>query len=89
MTGCMQYRSHRFTFRCSICLDAINSEKPVRTVVMCKHAFHSECLLDWIKLKEFCPNCKKEFDVKAIEKYEAALLSGVEQKVKLKNDKRS
>ena len=42
-------------------------------IVLCGHYFHSECLLDWIKMKEFCPNCKKEFDKKAIVEFEKSL----------------
>lgn len=39
-------------------------------------------------MKEFCPNCKKEFDKKAIEKYEALVRSSVGEKVTLKIDKK-
>lgn len=39
-------------------------------------------------MKEFCPNCKKEFDKKAIEKYEAMLRSSVNEKVTSKIDRK-
>ena len=56
--------------RCSICLDELGSERPVRQVLLCGHQFHSECLLDWARQKESCPNCKKQFDKKALREFE-------------------
>jgi hypothetical protein len=72
--------------RCSICLDGLGEDRPIRRVLMCGHLFHSECLLDWIKLKESCPNCKKQFDKKAIGDFEKKQADGpVSEKSKLKD----
>lgn len=60
---------------CSICLEANEGGKEVRKVGFCGHGFHSECLMDWIKEKEFCPNCKTDFSKKAIKEYEENLSS--------------
>ena len=59
---------------CTICLETNDAHKQVRKVFMCGHLFHSECLLDWVKLKEFCPNCKKDFSLKSIAEFEKAKL---------------
>ena len=67
---------------CTICLDKVEGAKEIRKVLMCGHMFHSECLFDWIKEKEFCPNCKKEFSRKAIKEYESPEPKG-QIKVKL------
>lgn len=55
---------------CTICLDNIFTGKEVRKVLFCDHLFHSECLMDWTKQKEYCPNCKKEYNKKALKEYE-------------------
>ena len=44
---------------CSICLDNLLNSTPVRKIKLCKHLFHDECLTDWLKVNETCPNCKE------------------------------
>ena len=44
---------------CSICLDHLLNNTPVRKIKLCKHLFHDECLTDWLKVNETCPNCKE------------------------------
>lgn len=45
---------------CSICIDGLKNGNKVRQIITCKHAFHSTCLLQWIKVNETCPNCKED-----------------------------
>lgn len=66
MENCMIH----LLFSCSICLDSLSNGKPVRKALFCNHSFHSKCLLDWLELKAFCPNCKKEFSKQTIEEYQ-------------------
>ena len=49
-----------FDETCSICLDVMDNGEPVRRIWTCKHTFHSNCFLDWVKVNESCPNCKEE-----------------------------
>lgn len=55
---------------CSICLESFKIDKPLRKVLFCSHLFHSECLLSWKNMHENCPNCKKDFSMKAIREFE-------------------
>ena len=48
---------------CMICLEP-NSTGQIRVVSLCGHRFHSACLMEWIKQKCFCPNCKQDFSKK-------------------------
>lgn len=45
---------------CSICLDIFNPEDSVVLLVVCGHVFHENCIMDWLKKKYSCPNCKYE-----------------------------
>lgn len=74
-----------FKDSCTICLENNDNSKPVRMVTLCGHYFHSECLLDWTKQKEFCPNCKKDFSKKAIHEFENPQKIENESKAKLKS----
>lgn len=47
---------------CSICIDGLKNGNKVRQIITCKHAFHSTCLLQWIKVNETCPNCKEDLN---------------------------
>ena len=38
---------------CSICIE------PVKNIpLICGHAFHDECVLEWFKNNNTCPNCR-------------------------------
>lgn len=48
---------------CSICFEKIKLNEKVFDLT-CKHAFHEECLSNWIKYKQDCPVCRKTISCK-------------------------
>lgn len=46
---------------CSICQDSLRGKAGahLRTIQVCNHTFHGNCLLEWLKISESCPNCKE------------------------------
>lgn len=48
---------------CTVCFVEINKgEKVVK--LDCEHIFHRNCIDEWVKYKQECPNCRKEIKVK-------------------------
>jgi hypothetical protein len=47
------------TVFCSICLDDCTSGQQMRTVAVCGHQFHAECLESWLLRRARCPNCRR------------------------------
>ncbi|KAL4454981.1 hypothetical protein ABPG74_006363 [Tetrahymena malaccensis] len=45
--------------QCSVCLIEFQENDKIR-ITICDHIFHSECLLQWLKSQENCPNCRKD-----------------------------
>jgi hypothetical protein len=45
---------------CPICLNTINVSDLCTTD--CNHIFCYECLLEWLKKKKTCPNCRKRIE---------------------------
>ena len=45
------------TKECSICLNEIT----IKATMPCGHSFCSDCILDWMKKKMNCPNCRMKF----------------------------
>lgn len=44
---------------CCICLDSMEIDKKKTLSSMeCEHTFHTECLLEWLKIKGICPICR-------------------------------
>ena len=47
---------------CSICLELIDSatkiEQEQSTELKCHHFFHQECIQEWLKHSQTCPNCR-------------------------------
>ena len=43
---------------CSICLGPWESGQDVIEFKLCSHAFHRDCLKDWLKIQSTCPLCK-------------------------------
>ncbi|XP_065371740.1 E3 ubiquitin-protein ligase RNF181 homolog [Calliphora vicina] len=49
------------TLECAVCKQpAENGEK--YTILPCKHEFHEECLLLWLKKANSCPMCRYELE---------------------------
>ena len=46
---------------CNVCLNnlAINDEI---TILECKHEFHLNCILEWLKIRNTCPVCRFEME---------------------------
>ena len=41
---------------CSICLSNFDN-KDIK-ILKCNHFFHNDCIIEWLQVKEICPNCK-------------------------------
>jgi hypothetical protein len=42
---------------CSICICDFEENEPIRTLI-CKHAFHTQCIAQWLSDHSTCPICK-------------------------------
>lgn len=54
-----------FQSHCPICLDAFDAEQPI-TRTDCqpsKHAFHTDCLAQWLVLSRTCPLCREDLSM--------------------------
>lgn len=49
----------RYPAECPICLEAWEREDVIK-VTPCDHAFHEECLGDWLKLERSCALCRQD-----------------------------
>ncbi|KAJ3085006.1 hypothetical protein HK102_000402 [Quaeritorhiza haematococci] len=48
---------------CGICLeDFVAGSEDTATEMPCKHIFHEECLLTWLKQSNTCPHCRYEIE---------------------------
>ncbi|KAL4449773.1 hypothetical protein ABPG74_008146 [Tetrahymena malaccensis] len=54
--------THNEIHSCSICLIEFSRQDEVRQTI-CKHIFHSECLMGWISKHENCPLCRQSLDI--------------------------
>mmetsp|Transcript_4460 Transcript_4460/g.4997 ORF Transcript_4460/g.4997 Transcript_4460/m.4997 type:complete len:481 (+) Transcript_4460:53-1495(+) len=43
--------------QCAICIDRMSQAR----MLPCNHAFHWDCLKSWLKSKNYCPICRRDF----------------------------
>lgn len=54
---------------CPICLNELKT----KYTTLCKHEFHLQCLVDWLRNSQTCPICRTEIKyarLRIIDKYE-------------------
>lgn len=46
---------------CVLCIEEVtqNNSESKNTLLKCKHVFHTNCILKWVKVKFVCPTCKQ------------------------------
>ena len=44
--------------RCTICFTSFEEGERTKILPGCGHMFHVDCIRDWLRRSEFCPNCK-------------------------------
>src|SRR3990170_1670334 len=47
---------------CIICLEPLVSTQPL-IALGCKHKFHKDCIMKWLKQSQICPLCKRVVDL--------------------------
>merc|ERR1711978_820511 len=57
MTGRMLTGTESVT--CSICLEPISENTPMKDLDNCEHKFHLQCIKQWVKVKNTCPTCTR------------------------------
>lgn len=67
---------------CTICIDFLKNGQKLRCVPLCKHIFHSECLLNWLMVTEVCPNCKNEISIYTLKAYHDSIKQAKKDKDK-------
>jgi len=45
---------------CSICKKNIDNLQIDYSITICKHEYHTSCLLNYMQKSYFCPKCRKE-----------------------------
>ncbi|CAL1413443.1 unnamed protein product [Linum trigynum] len=45
---------------CSICLDELGGGGGAAAAMPCKHVFHEQCIVSWLKRSHYCPICRFE-----------------------------
>ncbi|EQB60439.1 e3 ubiquitin-protein ligase rnf130-like protein [Vairimorpha apis BRL 01] len=50
------------TYHCTICFEPYAYESVIK-FLPCDHHFHSECVDEWLALRESCPLCKKNINI--------------------------
>ena len=45
---------------CNICAKKIDSLEIDYSITICKHVYHTSCLLNYMQKSYFCPKCRKE-----------------------------
>ncbi|CAN6860917.1 unnamed protein product [Brassica oleracea] len=43
---------------CAICLSEYEPTETLRTIPLCQHCFHADCIDEWLKLNGTCPVCR-------------------------------
>ncbi|KAL4500514.1 hypothetical protein ABPG72_002938 [Tetrahymena utriculariae] len=78
------------TNNCSICLVEFGAQDELRLTI-CRHLFHSECLIAWINKNESCPLCRQSFTIADILEYSITTKinqnATTEQQIKNQKDK--
>ncbi|MEM3585844.1 MAG: hypothetical protein QXO71_00860 [Candidatus Jordarchaeaceae archaeon] len=55
--------------RCTVCNLEIKEENRKVHCPFCGLPAHRDHLLEWLKIKGFCPNCAKPLDIKEVRKW--------------------
>jgi len=48
---------------CPICLEDFNEKLPILQTKSCKHAFHTQCLKEWLDVNRNCPLCREDLAI--------------------------
>ena len=45
---------------CGICLSEYENGEEIKSLPMCLHHFHKECIDKWLSINKICPVCREE-----------------------------
>ncbi|XP_030543079.1 E3 ubiquitin-protein ligase ATL42-like [Rhodamnia argentea] len=55
-------RGSKEGLECAVCINKFEDSETLRLLPQCKHAFHSNCIDQWLKSHSSCPLCRDKFN---------------------------
>ncbi|KAK3438303.1 hypothetical protein EUGRSUZ_C02915 [Eucalyptus grandis] len=55
-------RGSKEGLECAVCINRFEDSETLRLLPRCKHAFHSNCIDQWLKSHSSCPLCRYKFN---------------------------
>jgi hypothetical protein len=56
----LEIPSKNINEQCSICIEAMNSNKDELRVLPCSHSYHQTCIFKWLEFQANCPICRHQ-----------------------------
>ncbi|WVZ23049.1 hypothetical protein V8G54_001593 [Vigna mungo] len=54
---------------CSVCLSQICKGEKVRSLPVCNHSYHADCIAAWLKNNTTCPLCRNKITDHSLQKH--------------------
>ncbi|XP_068640958.1 putative RING-H2 finger protein ATL61 [Aristolochia californica] len=52
-------KGEKTVMECAICLEEVEEKAECRTLPVCEHCFHKQCVDSWLVKKATCPLCRR------------------------------
>lgn len=74
-------RGSKEGLECAVCINKFEDSETLRLLPRCKHAFHSNCIDQWLKSHSSCPLCRYKFNPRDLTSFAYSLSPRFSQRI--------